>query len=953
MKKMFRFLTLAVMSVILGPVMAVAQEGMGQIKVYELDPQVRHGVLPNGLTYYIRHNEYPKGQADFYIAQKVGSALENEDQRGLAHFLEHMCFNGTKHFPGNSLVDWLGSVGVRFGENLNAYTGVDETVYNISNVPVARTGVQDSCLLILHDWANDLLLDPEEIDKERGVIEQEWRRSNVGQQRIVEAVLPLMYPDSPYGRRLPIGTMDVVLNFAPQTLRDYYEKWYRPDQQGIVVVGDIDVDRIEGKIKEIFADIEMPENAAERVYHPVGDHKGTIYAIGHDPEQKTNLTQMMFLTDPLPTEYNNTIVKLQMDYMMQMVCDMLNSRLNDIASAPNSPFAYAGCDYGDYFLAKTKEAFTLVSLANGNDVLGAMEAVYREALRAARGGFSQSEYDRARNEYLSRLERIYNNRETRQSESYVKEYVRHFIDNEATPGIEVEYNDMKLIAENVPVEALNQILPQLITNDNRVVLSLNTDNPEGVYPTEEQFTEVFNKVDAETIETFVDNVKTDPLIANMPKAGKIKSTRELPQWGATEWTLSNGAKVIWKHTDFKKDEIQMMAIANGGTSVLPAKYDNTLRFLDAALNSYGLGSYNNKDLTKYLQGKQANLNFSFDDYTRDIAGSTTTRDLPVLMEMLYMAMTDMTFDADEFAALQSTYSGILANQAVSPEYQWQVAIQKALYESPRKAAIDVDAVNAASASLSKEIVSAMTSNAADYTFIFVGNVDGETLRPLVEQYIASLPGNAKKATTTPVFNAALDPRGGEGLDVTTMEMQTPQSYVFILDQANLPYNIKNQKIASFAGQILTKRLIKTIREEMGAVYSIGAGAFQMRVADKNNVLLQSQFPMKPDMQDAVLAEIRKIMLEMAGNVTEDEVKDIKEYMVKSAVEGKEQNGNWLGAIGGWTRNGVDTFNGDVDAINSITPADVQQFMNTMSNSGNYRVIVLAPAETKADAEAAK
>lgn len=947
MKKMFRLLTLTFISVILGTTFAVAQDmPQGSIPTLPLDNMVRKGVLPNGLTYYIRHNEYPKGQADFYIAQKVGSALENDEQRGLAHFLEHMCFNGTTHFPGNSLVDWLGSVGVKFGENLNAYTGVDETVYNISNVPTARVGVQDSCLLILHDWANDLLLDPAEIDKERGVIQQEWRRTNVGQMRILEKLLPKMYPDSPYGYRLPIGTMDVVMNFPPQALRDYYEKWYRPDQQGIIVVGDIDVDRIEGKIKEIFSDIEMPENAAERVYFPVGNHDGTIYAIGHDPEQKTNIVQLMFLSDPMPVELHNTPIKLTYDYVENMIEAMLNSRLDDIASSPNSPFASAGVGFGNYFLAKTKDAFNISALANGNDVAGAIEAAYREALRAAKGGFLQSEYDRARNEFLSNLERVYNNRDSRQNETYVNEYVRNFIDNDPAMNIEDEYKMMKTVAASISVNDINDYFKEIITKDNRVLLSLNVDNPEGVYPTEEMFAEVLTKVDNENIETFVDNVKDEPLIAIMPKAGKIKSTKELPQWGATEWVLSNGARVIVKHTDFKKDEIQFMAIANGGTSTLPAMYDNTLRFLRYSLNNNGLGTYTNSQLSKYLAGKQVSLNMSFDDYTRDITGFTTPGDLPTFMEILYMTMTNATYDADEFAALQSSYASVLANQMVDPQYQWQVAIQKSLYASPRQAAIDADAVNAASADLTSNLVKQMTANAADYTFIFVGNVDPATLRPLVEQYIASLPGNAKKATTKPTFVPALDPRTGEGIDITKMSMQTPQSFVFILDQANLPYSIKNQKLASVAGQILTQRLIKKIREEMGAVYSIGASASQMRIADKNNILLQSAFPMKPEMQDEVLAEIRSIMSAMGDNVTDEELNTVKEYMVKSATEAKELNSGWLGGIGGWTRNGVDTFNDDIITINAITPADVQNFMKTMAGSGNYRVVVLAPEESK-------
>ena len=390
---------MALFACIAAPAYAYAQ--MPEMPQLPVDTAVITGRLDNGLTYYIRHNETPKGQADFYIAQKVGSVLEDDNQRGLAHFLEHMCFNGTKSFPGNTLVDWLESVGVKFGYNLNAYTSVDETVYNISSVPTARESVQDSCLLILHDWANALLLDTEEINKERGVIHEEWRRSNVGQMRILEQLLPTIYPDNRYGHRLPIGTMEVVDNFDPQVLRDYYHKWYRPDLQGIIVVGDIDPARIEAKIKEMFSDIKMPENAAERTYFDVPDNEGTIYAIGKDKEQPTGIFMMFFKGDKLPREMRNTPMYYQTKYITDLITAMLNSRLDETSNKPDAAFAAAGSYYDDFFIAKTKDAFGLQIVAKNNDILPAIEQVYRELLRAQRGGFTIGEYERAKAEYLS------------------------------------------------------------------------------------------------------------------------------------------------------------------------------------------------------------------------------------------------------------------------------------------------------------------------------------------------------------------------------------------------------------------------------------------------------------------------------------------------------------------------------------------------------------------------
>ncbi len=382
MKKIFKSGLLMLASIFAA---GTATAQMPELPQVPVDSAVITGRLDNGLTYYIRHNETPKGQADFYIAQKVGSVLEEDNQRGLAHFLEHMCFNGTTNFPGNQLIDWLESVGVKFGHNLNAYTGVDETVYNISNVPIARESVQDSCLLILHDWANDLLLDTEEINKERGVIHEEWRRSNVGQMRILEQTLPTIFPDNRYGHRLPIGTMEVVDNFDPQVLRDYYHKWYRPDQQGIIVVGDIDPARIEAKIKEMFSPIKMPENAAERVYFDVEDNKGTIYAIGKDKEMSSAAFLLFFKGDKLPREMRNTPLYYQMDYLTSIVTDMLNTRLDEASNNPDANFAGAMADYDDFFVAKTKDAFTIQGMPKGNDMLPAIEeGLPRDAPRPAR-----------------------------------------------------------------------------------------------------------------------------------------------------------------------------------------------------------------------------------------------------------------------------------------------------------------------------------------------------------------------------------------------------------------------------------------------------------------------------------------------------------------------------------------------------------------------------------------
>lgn len=945
MKKIFSRLLFVLIGVIAFSTQVRAQMPTDPLP---LDPQVRKGVLPNGLTYYIRHNETPKGQADFYIAQKVGSILENDEQRGLAHFLEHMCFNGTENFPGNELVAWLETKGVKFGQNLNAYTSIDETVYNISNVPTASIAVQDSCLLILHDWADGLLLLPEEIDKERGVIHEEWRSRNVGQQRLMEQMAPAMYPGSKYGYRLPIGTMEVVDNFPPQALRDYYEAWYRPDQQGIVVVGDIDVDRIENKIKEIFSPIKMPENAPERVYEAVPDTEGTIIVVGTDSEMPNSRASIYFKNDVLPREYRNTMAYWMQDYVCDMISAMLNNRLDEISSTPDSPFAGAGAFYGNYFLSDTKDALTLVAIGKGDDILPSMASVYRELLRAERGGFTISEYDRARSEYLSRLEKAYNNREKAENESYVNSYVRSFIDGTPATGIEMKYQTLSMLLPQLPVDIINQTLKELVKDDNRVVTVMLPEKDGIKVPTEDAIRQMMAAVDAEDIPAFVDEVKDEPLIANLPAPGKVVATQELPQWGATEWTLSNGAKVVVKKTDFKADEILLDAQALGGTSVYPDSYANTLIFLpQGALGQYGLGTYTYKDVQKYLQGKQCQVSFQFDDYCRDISGSTTPKDLKTMMELLYSHFTQFNMSADEFQASQNMIAGFLHNQETNPQYIFSRDLRKALYNTPRKSALTVEAVENASLDEINKIVKDMTANAADYTFFFVGNVDMDELKTLCEQYIATLPGDAATASKAPVVDGSLGVKKGEKVTTFTAPMQTPQTFAAVVEFAEIPYTAKDRALSDIAGQVLTERLLKKVREDMGAVYSIWASGVMSR-QNVPNTILQSVFPVKPEMKEQVLDIIASEFKNMESDVTAQELAKAVEFKVKEATEAKEKNDAWLGTMAGTALNGVDVFNGNVELLQSLTPVDVQDFMKRMNANGTYRVVILDPEAAPAE-----
>lgn len=936
--------SLAALTLLFAANVTASAQAPQQMPALPSDPAVRTGVLDNGMTYYIRHNETPKGQADFYIAQKVGSILEEDNQRGLAHFLEHMCFNGTKNFPEKGIINWLESVGVKFGQNLNAYTSIDETVYNISNVPVARKSVQDSCLLILHDWACDLTLDPKEIDAERGVIHEEWRQSMAGNMRVIEQLLPKIYPDNRYGERLPIGTMEVVDNFPYQALIDYYHKWYRPDQQGIIVVGDIDVDYIEGKIKEIFSPIQMPENAAERVYYEVEETPGTIYAIGKDKEIQSPAVDMMFKTNGLylPREYRNTQMYYPVKYMTEIIESMLNARLRELSNKPESEFAFARVSIEDFFMSKTQGAVDLSIYAKDTDVVPATTQVYRELLRALRGGFTVGEYERARAEFLADLEKKYEERNDRKTEEYSKEYVKLFVDNIPAPGIETEKALYEQIAQMLPLEEINKILPQLITEDNRVVMALLPDAAGFPVPTEADFAQALESVDEETIEPYKDVVREDPLIPELPKAGKIVSTKHNEEWDATEYILGNGVKVVVKPTDFKAGEIIINAIAKGnGLSEQDPGKAASVKYAPYAMQSDAINDYSNSDLKKYLQGKHAEYEFSYDTYTRNFEGKTTAKDLATEMELIYGFFTGFNLNSDEFEANRSALAGIYANQEANPQFVFQKLFMKELFASPLRQALTVEDIKGADRQAIIDMIHGMTANAADYTFYFTGSIDKETFEPLMKQYLATLPANAKKATKGFKTNPEVEFTKAKGTITETTKMETPQSWVFIALTGNMPYTAKNRALTTAASQVLSKRLLNKVREEMGATYSIGAYGVMYRAGETNTVF-QIAFPMKPEMKDEALSAIKEIVDAMTSTVTEAEVKPAIEFMQKEAAEQLRSNEDWADTMSAVSINGVQTFLNAAETAAAITPADVQEYMKELLSQDRYRVIVLDP-----------
>lgn len=936
MRRVMRLAFVAIAGFACMPAVVRAQ----QMPPVPVDKEVRIGKLDNGLTYYIRHNEYPKNQVDFYIAQKVGSILEEDDQRGLAHFLEHMCFNGTKNFPGNSMVKWLESVGVKFGYNLNAYTSIDETVYRISSVPTERIGVQDSCLMILSDWADGLLLNGKDIDEERAVIHEEWRSQLPPNMRILEKLLPELYPDSRYGHRLPIGTMEVVDHFPHQALRDYYEKWYRPDLQGIVVVGDIDVDRIEGKIKELFSKIEKPVNPAERVYYPVADNEKPIVAFGSDKEQDKYVAQIMFKYDALPDSLKGTMADVTTAYLLDMAQMMLQIRLNELGQKADAPFAAASAFYGEFIMAKTKQAFQFAMLPKGNSFDEGLKAVYREALRAKRGGFTATEYARCRTEYLSQLEKAYNNRNQQENKTLAESYVRNFIDKKPIPGIETEYQMMSMIVNQIPVEAVNQVFSQIVSDKNLVVLGMMPAREGESCPKDEDILALLSQVEAENIAPYVDNVKDEPLVSELPAAGKVVKENMLSDFGAKEWILSNGAKVILKKTDFKADEINMMAVAKGGTSVYGNDKTADLMFMPAVLEQHGLGSFTNSELTKLMAGKQVSLKVSLDDYVRRLSGNTTPKDLKTYMEMIYMTFTGLTVTPDEFTAMQNLYKGVIQNQEQNPNFVFQKKVQEFLYSSPNKQVFGVSDIEKANREDILSIIREQLANAAEFTFVFSGNFDEAELKALVEQYIASLP-SVKGKKQELKHNPAVEIKSGNEEKEFSLKMEVPQGSAAVIISGKMPYSFKNRLMASMSAQIISARLLSEVREKEGAVYSIYTQGSQDRLSEVS-VVYQTIFQVKPEKKDRALEIIRSEFENLAKETPVEELDKVKEFMVKQITGDEQTNSYWCSMMAGNELLPSEVCVKAEQVIQSITPKEISGYVNEVMKQNNYRVLVMMP-----------
>ena len=913
---------------------------MAQMPAIPVDKNVKIGHLDNGLTYYIRHNSYPEHVASFYIAQKVGSINENDDQRGLAHLLEHLAFNGTDHFKGNSLQDYLQSIGVEYGRNLNAYTSVEKTVYYFTDVPTTRPTAVDSCMLILKDWSNGISLTKEAINDERDVVHNEYRMRIVGQQRMIERSLPKLYQGEKYGYRFPIGLMSVIDGCKPETLRAYYRKWYRPDNQAIIIVGDVDVNHIEAKIKELFSGIKVPKNAAKIEKVQVSDNDSAIYVIDKDKEQQVDLFQVYMKHNAVPDSLKSNMSYLLKGYMDNVISSMIAARYAEKALEPDCPYLQANAGDGSYLISSTKDAFTLTGVAKPGKIKEAYAAVLREAQRMHEFGFTATEYQRAKDEFMSQVDKALANKDKMKNEQFTTQYVDNFTSNEPIPSVEEESQIWKMVVPNLPLEVINSYAKQLVcqSDTNLVSLVMMREQAGAVYPTEQELSAIVKQVRAEKLEAYVDNVKQEPLIAQAPKAGKIKKTVENKKLGFKELTLSNGAKVVLKKTDFKDNEIAFAASANVGYSTFGKADFLNATFAADVLDASGLGDFSSNELDKALAGKQAGVSFSFSPFNHGLKGNSTPKDIETLMQLIYLKMTALSKDEKSFKNLQNTFATVLANQSNNPNMVYQDSLQSTLYLGSKIGRIpSSDEINAINYDRLMALAKEYYGNAKDFTFYFVGNYDEKTLLPLIEQYIASLPNKGFK-----LKNKEIPYAKGEVKNNFTKAMSNPQTQASEIWSTKLPFSMQNMVLADVTSRLLEMQYLRTIREQLSAAYHAGATFGMLRdFDDKAAISITANAGLNPEKADTAITYFFKGVEEVEKQVDAADLQKVKEILLKQAGVDEKNNAYWLGVIANYTGIGFDNHTGYKEFVKNLRGEQVSDFLkNVLMKSGNHVEVIM-------------
>lgn len=789
-----------------------------------VDPEIRTGKLSNGLTYFIRNNKEPEKRASFYIIQNVGAILENDDQNGLAHFLEHMAFNGTEHFPDKGIISSLEKHGVAFGSNINAYTGFDETVYNLSDVPVDAPGLVDSCLLILNDWSHYLTLSDKEIDLERGVISEEWRTSKTASRRMIFEVIPVILKGSKYAVRDIIGNIDVIKNFSPNTLRDYYHQWYRPDLQSIAIVGDINVDDVEAKIKTLFSKIPASQNPTPRLMVKVPYHKETNFILAQDKEAPQTSVSVVVLHDAVPAEKKN-LKYLRDSHILSLMNSMINTRINELLQKENPPFVSGSVSYDGYY-ARDYDAFTIYATARKNEEGTALEAVYTEAERAKKFGFTKGELDRAKAKMLSDYENRFKQKDKIDNDTYIGGIQGFFLTGEPLTSMDFDFDFLKKVIDGITPEETSARFKEVMIDENRTIVVQGLEEPDIKHITEQEALDILNKVQNSTLTAYEDKALSQSLIKDDLKGSEIIKTVLLPQFDAVEWTLGNNTKVIYKRVSYEKDNIILSAFSFGGIS----KLDNDLvlpgNLISAVAPMYGAGDYDNVTLQKMLAGKKANVTIGLSETAESISGTSTPKDFETMMQLLYLRFAHPRFDKVAHDAIIGRFAGMIANMEKDPNKIKSDSIS-----------LITTGYNARTPLLTKESISKITldeiqkiytdrfNGADEFTFFIVGNIGKDTVMTMVKKYIGSLPSAGRKESW--IDRKVEQPKGRITREIS-LPLTIPKSTVVISFAKQMKYSPYNYLGLEVIKGILDLVYTEKVREDKGGTYGVGVSLSEQK-----------------------------------------------------------------------------------------------------------------------------
>lgn len=904
-----------------------------------LDPSVRTGTLSNGMKYYIKKNVKPEKKVEFRLAINAGSINEDEDQRGLAHFMEHMNFNGTKNFPDNKLVDFLQSIGIKFGQHLNAYTSFDETVYMLP-VPLDKPGNLDSGLKVMEDWAFNALLTDKEIEKERGVVLEELRLGLGADKRMLDQYLPKLAYNSRYADRLPIGKKEILQNFKPDALRRFHKDWYRPDLMALVVVGDVNVDEMEQKIKANFSKYQNPANARKRVDYEMPNHKETLISIATDADATSSSAQF-YIKDDGPAKPDVTVNDYQKNIVEQLAATIVNNRLQELTNSEKPPFIFGYVSHSNFL--RTKDAFQAYAMTKEGEQKNALKVLLEEVERAKRFGFSQNELDRAKSETLSNLEKSYNNRDKTESARLVMEYVRNFLNQEPIPGIDWEYQLHKQYLPSVTLDQVNNILKNYIKDDSRVIVVTGPKKENAVLPTDAQLLATVDDVKNAQLKPYEDKTAIKTLVEPFKSNGKIVKTEADAKLGTTTFTLSNGAKVTYKKTDFKEDEIVFSAISLGGSSLISNEDIEKTQWAFPALSESGFNKYSKNDIAKFLSGKQVSVMPYVGGISTGFNGNSTKKDFETLFQMIYGYFTNLNYDEASYNSYKAKQQGFLDNLLANPQTYFQSEVQKYLNQkNPRFFGIlpDAKAWEKTSYKLAYDIYKKSVANAGNFHFYFVGNVDENQIKQLSEQYLASLPSSQKSETYKdlgyrPLFTST---------EKVIKKGKDPKSMVMIRFSGETKYNEQEDLAMRALGEVATIKIIEKLREDEGGIYGGGARGSLNKVP-YGSYNFSINFPCGPENAEKLtkiaLAELQK----MIDNGPEQKDLDkFKEGEANDDVTNMKDNNYWLQNITSYQTQGGDKYSvlNYLTKVKALTVKDLQTVGKKYLTEKNRMVFTLMP-----------